>query len=120
MKQGTVGARGACRARGACSRRRILARGLALGGGAALAACGTSVGTSGGGDQKAAQGLTPATIAASNLVDHAAAMQAYMQEFPQIKVDYTPTGGTGPHYEKVQASSVAGTPSTPSGCTTRW
>ncbi len=43
-------------------------------------------------------------------MDHAPAMQAYMQEFPQVKVDYTPMGGTGPHYEKVQASSVAGTP----------
>jgi multiple sugar transport system substrate-binding protein len=91
------------------TRRSIAVRGAALGGALALAACGTSTGSSGG-DQKAAQSLAPATIVASNWVDHTAAMQAYAQEFPQIKVDYTPMGGTGPHYDKVQASAVAGTP----------
>ncbi|HEX2036813.1 MAG TPA: sugar ABC transporter substrate-binding protein [Chloroflexota bacterium] len=52
----------------------------------------------------------PARLLASNWVDHSAAVQAYAQEFPQITVEYTPAGGTGPHYEKVQTSAVAGTP----------
>jgi multiple sugar transport system substrate-binding protein len=89
------------------TRRRAVTEVAAVGGGLALAACGA--GGSAGGDQRVTPSLGPATITASNWVDQSAAVQAYMQEFPQIKVDYTPNAFAA-HYEKAQASAVGGTP----------
>lgn len=94
------------------TRRRVLA-GLAAGGAATAAACGTGATTTGGSAKEgpAKPSVAPAQLVASNWTpfDQAPAVQAFTAEFPHIKVEYAPVD-FGPHYERVKASAVAGTP----------